>query len=475
MAAKKSRKSAALTKARMQEIQRIIGLNNMSSTPIDLRNYSRALEEKGQIAMRSGKTGVPPDLVAWPASTGQVSRLLRLANEQKISIIPYGGGSNLTGGTLVENGGIMLDLKRLDSIVSLDDKSLLVTVQAGMIGETLERELNFSGFTLGHFPSSIYCSTVGGWLATRSAGQLSTLYGKIEDMVVALEAVLADGTIVQLRPRPRAATGPDFAQLIIGSEGTLAVVTEATLRISMLPEKRIFASYLFRDLADGLDTIRLIMREGVRPAAVRLYDETESGILLRELDLEVSGNLLILTFEGLEEIADVEAGIAAAIAKKAKAKKMGEKPASYWWKHRYDVSYQQSRIMPNAGMVLDTVEVATIWSNLQNLYEKITEALKKEAIVTAHFSHAYPEGCSICFTAIARTDENKAAAKLDRIWKKALDVTVKAGGSISHHHGIGKLKAPWLKSELGNINGLLKKIKKGLDPNNILNPGKLGL
>ncbi|HDH96830.1 MAG TPA: FAD-binding oxidoreductase, partial [Proteobacteria bacterium] len=352
--------------------------------------------------------------------------------------------------------------------------SMLVRVQVGVVGEKLERELNRRGFTLGHFPASMYGATVGGFVACRSAGQASTRYGKIEDILTCLQAVLPDGVVINTKTVPRKATGPDINSLLLGSEGALAIVTEVSLKIRHLPESRLFLSYTFDSVSAGLYAIREFMQEGIKPAIVRLYDETDTALSMTALGYEdVSGCLLIVVCEGRERFVGVEAEIVRRACKNAGGRDRGERPAEHWFEHRYAISYNQSPILSSEHMILDTIEVACLWKDVVSLYEAMRKAIEPYGTVMAHFSHAYPEGISIYFTIIANADDEIAA--YDGIWKAAMTACLRHGGVISHHHGIGRLKAPWLKAELGEGYKLLCALKKQLDPNNILNPGVLGL
>jgi alkyldihydroxyacetonephosphate synthase len=229
----------------VDEFSKIVGPDRVSVSSIDRANYSHDLWPMTSIWLQSDEFPYPPQMVIWPKSVAEIVRIIKLAVLRKVQVIPYGAGSGVCGGTLPVGGGMILDLKRMDKMLDLDEESMLVTVQPGMIGEIFERQLNKKGYTLGHFPSSMYCSTVGGWLATRSAGQFSSRYGKIEDMVVGLEVVVPSGEVLKTRVTPRSATGPDFKQLFIGSEGTLGVITKAILRIWPLPEHRIYQSFEF--------------------------------------------------------------------------------------------------------------------------------------------------------------------------------------------------------------------------------------
>ena len=489
-------------------LSEIFGEEDVSKSELDRISYSRDSWSKTSLWLRDGEIRYPPDYIVWAKDVQQISRLLRFAQEKKIPVIPYGGGSGVCGGTLPLKGGIILDLKKMDKILSLNDKSLTVTAEVGIIGERLERELNRKGYTLGHHPQSIYCSTLGGWLAARSAGQLSTKYGKIEDMVLSMQVVLPDGDILETKTTPKSATGPDFTQTFVGSEGTLGVITKATLRVSPYPELRAFSGFMFGELALGLETIRKILRRGVRPASVRLYDPLDTFVfkltgekkeskgrrilkmakdkvedliflkpqMVNKLASLVKGRcLLIFMFEGDREIIETEKRVSDNICRVEGGEDLGEKMGIRWWETRFDVAYNLSKVF-KSGAFADTIEVAGTWDKLFNLYEEVKSAVSPYAFIMAHFSHAYKEGCSVYFSFLSRGKDKEESEELfSKIWELALSACAKAGGTISHHHGVGIAKANFMEGELGGAMKVYKRLKQVLDPNNILNPGKMGL
>ena len=454
----------------------LLGPKKVSRSMLDQISYSRDLWPLGMLWMRHGKIPYKPDFIVWPETTEEVSKLMRLCNESRVPLVPFGAGSGVCGGAIPTQGGIVCDMKKMNRVESINDKSLLCTVQTGIIGEHLERKLAHRGFTLGHFPSSIYCSTLGGYLAGRSAGQLSTKYGKIEDMVVSLQAVLPSGEIVHTRTAPRTATGPNFNQLLVGSEGTLGLITRATLRIRPAPEGRVFFSTTFPDVPTGCKAIRKVLQGGVTPAVVRLYDETDTALSMAAIEYEDAGGCLLnLIFEGWPRRCELEAQMAKEICAGLGGKELGSAPAEHWWKHRYAISYRQSTILSAQDMIVDTIEVATTWTNLMNLYETMRAALVPHMTVLAHFSHAYREGCSIYFTIVGKAESMPDTELYEKVWEEALNACIAAGGAISHHHGVGILKARWMERQWGPWMKIYAGIKRRLDPNNILNPHKMGL
>lgn len=417
-----------------------------------------------------------PDAVAWPETTDEVSAILKLANEYRIPVVPYGEGSGVLGGALAIRGGIVLDMKRMNRILELDEKSLLVTVQTGINGEVLERELSARGYTLRHIPQSIRCSTVGGWIACRAAGQFSSKYGKIEDMLVSLEAVLPDGNIYRSVTVPRNAAGPRLDHLFLGAEGTLGVVTCAVLRIWPLPQEQALSSYAFPGVDEALEAVRLIMRDNIRPAVVRIYDRQETGHHFHNIPEAADRVMLILVMEGIPELVAVEQQVTHRHCLASGGVPCGPEPVRHWFETRFDVSI--SAHLLKAGAVVDTIEVAGIWSNISSIYHRVTEAIKAvpgTVVASGHFSHVYPDGACLYLSVVGMPGENKDEY-YQRVWDAAMNTTRACGGSISHHHGIGLNRGRFMESEHGRTGlSILAALKKALDPCGIMNPGKLGM
>ncbi len=439
--------------------------------------------------------------VVFPENEEELKELIKRARKEKIPLIPYGGGSGVCGSLVPLKGGIIVDLKKMDRILSLDPIDLTVEVEPGVIGEVLERYLNRQGFTLGHFPSSIYCSTVGGWLATRASGQLSTQYGSIEDLVLDFRILLGNGEILTLTKAPRLAEGISLKEIFLGSEGTLGIFTRITLKIRPLPPYRDFLGILCKNTEVGIYLIRELLKRGITPAGVRLYDELDTYIIGRgakksykkehslkyllllpsltgkAIDLflkaKKQGALLILTFEGEKEIVEAKKKLAQKIAQIFPVKIEGEEPARYWWEHRYDVSYGTPPVYKQ-GAFVDTCEVATTWKNLYPLYKEIHQKVSRYALLMAHFSHAYLNGSNIYFTFVGKAKNLEKAKRLYfKIWKIFMETTLKYNGAISHHHGIGLVRLPFWRKKYEKALPIFSAIKKACDPDGILNPGKI--
>ena len=415
-----------------------------------------------------------PLCVVHPGSVEQVSILLQYANQERVPVVPFGAGSGVCGGVLPQPEAIVIDLRRMNRIVELNETALLVRVQAGMMGHTFEAALNDKGYSMGHFPQSIELSTVGGWVATRAAGQYSTRYGCIEDIVLALEVVLPDGQVVRTRVGPRAATGPDIRQLFLGSEGTLGVVTELTARIFPRPESSVGQTYSFTTMRDGLEAIRRIMRAGWRPPVVRLYDGTEAARLFTTASTG-DNSLLLLICEGPSALTAAESAACASICSASGGTPVGDGPVQQWLAERNHVPGFEPFLQ--RGYVLDTIEVATTWDHIDDLYGSVIAALQTvEGIVVAsgHSSHSYAQGTNIYFTFVARpADPARAEATYLACWEQAMEATLRCDATIAHHHGIGRVRLPWMARELGAGLDVLRAVKRALDPNGIMNPGVL--
>ncbi len=459
----------------VQELSDLIGSHRVSVHPADLHRHALDRSPAALISKREGNYPLPLAVVR-PHDTDQVAAVLDWADRTKTPIVPYGGGSGVLG-AIVAEGVVAVELRAMEEILDFDEKSRLVRVQAGVTGPDLVKALLSWGYTLGHEPQSVNISTVGGWLATRASGQLSARYGGIERMVAGLEAVLPGGRVVRTRTTVRRAAGPDLTSLLIGSEGTLGIITEATFRIAPLVEARVDRCIRFEHLNEGVDACRRLAQSDLAPTLVRLYDSEDAAIFLRHHADEPSGPLLLLSFDG--RTAKERATEAVALID---GKEGNEDLVAHWWEHRNDAVDEFRTLMTGEGVLgphaaVDTIEVSATWSGLRDLYHSMKESLQKEAdIVGCHLSHVYPEGSCLYFTLASSCDSDaEARSKIDRWWEVAMGECLRAGGSISHHHGIGRRKAPWLPDELGGWWDVLVAVKRAIDPNGIMNPGALGL
>ncbi|HEX9888885.1 MAG TPA: FAD-binding oxidoreductase [Nitriliruptorales bacterium] len=461
------------------------GFSQVESDAERTRLYAHDWWPRPLMRLRSGEALTPPEAVVAPADRDELMRLVGWCHTRALAIVPYGAGTGVCGGALPVTGAITLDLKRLNRIGTLDEVSGTVEVEPGVIAQALEDHLQHRGWTLGHFPSSVNCSTVGGFLAIRSAGQASSFYGKFEDAVVGLDAVLADGSLFRARPVPQSAAGPDLKRLFLGGEGTTGIIAGATLRVWPEPQVAIDRGLLFPDIESGLAACRTLLWTGLRPHVWRLYDETDTAMVFGGQGLDVpEGCLCIVGAEGDPEVAGFVAGTARRIMVEGGARDLGEEPGRHWRAHRHGMSYRFAELMKPGGMLgdalaLDTMEVASTWSRIVPAYHAIKQAISPHLdLVMAHFSHVYPEGASIYFTfgKAGAGNEELALASYDAAWEAGQRAALSAGASITHHHGVGLLRAPYLEDELGAVGlDVLRRVKGALDPHGLLNPTKLGL
>jgi alkyldihydroxyacetonephosphate synthase len=416
-----------------------------------------------------GELAARPSIVASAASTADVSAVVGACHAAGVPLTAQGGRSGVCGGAVPAAGGLALDMTGLNGIVRLDEASLRVRVAAGTFGPELERSLRERGFTLGHFPQSFDLSTVGGWVACRGAGQYSTRYGKIEDMVRGLTVVLADGTVVETGGAgPRSAVGPDLTQLFVGSEGTLGVITEVELVVHPIPAAEGRRACSFDTFGEGLEACRRILARGATPAVLRLYDVAEST-----RNFQLDRNVLIVLDEADPGLLD--ATLAVVDEECASAAPEDLSLVDTWLVHRNDVS----ALAPlwERGFVVDTMEVAAPWSALERVHADVVEAMLAvpgTVLATVHQSHAYLDGACLYFTFVG-TPADDADGYYRAAWDAGSRAALDAGASLSHHHGIGRHRASYVRSALGAGFGVLESLKRALDPLGILNPGVLGL
>ncbi|MDQ1397735.1 MAG: alkyldihydroxyacetonephosphate synthase [Acidimicrobiaceae bacterium] len=429
-----------------------------------------------------GETPARPAAVARPTNAREVADVLALCNQAGVPVTPMAGRSGVCGASVPAFGGVSLDLCGLAGILAVDDQSLLVDVLPGTFGDRFEDELRASyDLTMGHWPQSIALSTVGGWLACRSAGQYSTRYGKIEDMVVGLEVALADGRVIRTGGRaPRAAAGPDLTQLFVGSEGTLGVITEATLRVHPTPPAERRAAYAFggqSSFAVGLDACRRILRRGATPAVLRLYDHRESK---RTFEVEDRSVLIVLDeaepllADAVMQLVDDEC------VSSSGAERLDDALVARWLEHRNDVSALEKTV--RGGITVDTIEIAARWSALPGIYADAVTAARAVAgmwVVSAHQSHAYTDGACLYFTFAGQPTGGDGDRDGEALYRGAWDAVTRAtlahGGAVSHHHGIGLNRSRFMRGALGPALDVLAAVKGALDPAGVLNPGKMGL
>jgi alkyldihydroxyacetonephosphate synthase len=454
----------------VRKTRRIVGDEHFSQRECDLISYSLDYWLYGIFLSQHGNLPALPSAIISPKTSGEIQKIIRYANEYKIPVTPFGGGSGVLGGAIPLNGSIILNLQRMSRFINLDETSLVAEFDAGIMGANLELELNHRGYSAGNIPQSLFCSTLGGWISTRAAGQFSTKYGKIEDMVLGMEVVLPDGSLLSIKPVPRRSVGPSLRDLFLGGEGTLGIVTKATLSVHPLPELTVKQSFVFPSVEVAVDVVRRILRAEARPAVVRIFDEAESERYFPKIGKKVT---TIFISEGESEYASLDSKVIRRICKANGGKFSGEEPANIWLKKRFDIGL--GPVLMQHGGVVDTIEVSALFKDAVKIYRDMVAAMKaiKGVLeVSGHYSHFYREGACLYVT-FAGIPRDPLRYYQDT-WNAAMEATLKNNGSISHHHGVGFWRMQYMKQELGASGvKLLKSIKNALDPNSILNKGKL--
>jgi len=421
---------------------------------------------------RTGAGAPRAACIVRPACVGDVQTTLRIANQQGAPVIAFGLGSGVVGGVIAAAETVILDMGAMNATRFIDEVNLLAAFDAGKNGLEAEDAVAARGLTIGHWPQSIAVSSVGGWIATRASGQFSTAYGNIEDIVHSIEAVLPNGDAVVLGKGPRASAGPDLRHLMLGSEGALGVITGVTLSLRRAPEARAVSAFQASDMRAGFAFQRELIQSGWRPPVVRQYDPRES----RRLDARADSCLILIVHEGPQALVAAERDATVALATATGVATAPDDIVEHWLEHRNHVPGWDQILGRN--IVADTVEVSAAWDKIGAVYDDATAALAGiEGVLagSAHSSHVYRSGLNLYFTFAVQTGEPQAMEGVYfRCWQAIMEATVRHGGSIAHHHGIGRVRRDWLESELGPQGlGLLRSIKQALDPNGIMSPGVL--
>ncbi len=417
-----------------------------------------------------------PSCVAYPTSEEDCVAIVTACREAKAALVPFGEGSGVVGAAVPDAGAVVIDLSRMNRIVAFDGHDGFVTVEPGLKGGELESWLDERGFTLGHYPQSLYLASVGGLVSTRSTGTFSNKYGGIEQLVLALRVVGADGRIVHFRNVPRNSSGPALQQLFIGAEGTLGLITQVTLRVFPKAETRLFEGYELPSIAAGVEAVRKAYAAHLSPAVLRLYDEVEAKNLYRRVDKEAGPPLLIAGFEGLATMAHAERDAFTAIVQQEGGRSIGPAIGDAWEAHRFDASWL---VAGNEGprRIADAIEIALPWSTLAKGQAEITADVAPFcATVMSHYSHFYSTGGALyVIVLIEGTDTEDALRQYDAVWSRVMRHALALNGSLAHHHGVGRQRSALMPQELGGSHPLLQRIKSALDPDDVFNPGKLGL
>ncbi len=492
----------------MDELRQIVGSANFSTEKKDRVHHAIGKSYRDVIRARSGSIPNPPDAVLFPGSEEEIQAILAVAEKRGIAVVPYCGGSSVVGGVEPLDrdgfaGSISVDLRRMDKVIMVDAESLRARFEAGIWGPQIEQELKKRGLYLGHAPESFLFSGLGGWIASRSAGRQSTGYGKIEEMVESVRMVTPRG-VIDTRDVPASAAGPSFKEIVCGSEGTLGIITQATVRVRVLPEVFDYRGLLFKEFEGGVQSVREMMQSGNIPETIRISDTEESSLALRvrkpssnpgkEMALRAAlkmlkllgysfhrGSFSVLGCEGKASEVSERIKALTAICRRNGALPLGKSAGMEWYRGRYDHPYLRD-IMIGWGVMVDTLETATTWDNIMKLYRVVRKAIieaiadyDSDSIVTCHLSHSYPTGSSLYFIFMGKQARGREIEQWEHIKKKAGDAIIKNGGTISHHHGVGYEHVPWFEKEYGpEALKALKALKESLDPKGIMNPGKLG-
>lgn len=439
---------------------------------VDVSDEARVTRAAGRsyldlVALRSGRFDVP-DAVVRPATAAEVAAVLRTG----VPVVPFGGGTSVVGGVSPLGSPVVaLDLGRLDKLLALSEEDRTAVLEPGLPGPAAEALLNARGWTLGHFPQSFELATIGGFAATRSAGQASTGYGRFDALVVAMTVETPAGPLTL--GGPPSAAGPSLLQLFLGSEGAFGVITSVTVRIRPLPEVRRYEAWLVRSWADGIRQLRELEQRGAVPDVARLsdVDETATSLQLsapRAVQLLARGRcLLVLGWEGSAE---------AVRRRRVRVRGIPLPGAGDRWEHgRYDGPYLRDDLM-DAGFLVETLETSAPWSALLEVHATVRAALEAalgRCVVMCHVSHLYPHAASLYFTVLAGAADDPGAQ-----WRAAkqaaTDALVRSGAALTHHHAVGTDHAPWMPAAVGELGvEVLRAVKQVVDPSGVCNPGKL--
>lgn len=458
---------AALTEA--------LGADRVASDPESLA--ARRFDQWAVAHLRDWRAQPLPTAgaVVRPRSTEEVQKVVALANRSGTAVIPFGLGSGVCGGISPTPDAILLDLSGFNSVRFIDETDLLASFDAGKNGLEAEQAVAEKGLTIGHWPQSVAISSVGGWVSTRASGQFSTAYGNIEDIVYSVEAVLPDGGLVTLGKAPRAAAGPDLRHLVMGAEGTMGVITGVTLSLRRQPERQALSAWYAPSMDAGFEAQRQIVQADWRPPVMRQYDAREVRRMFRDYARE-DQSLLIMVHEGPAARVEVELAELAKIAADAGLSPADPAACAGWLERRNHVP--SWREMFERGFIADTVEISSGWTSIGRIYEDAVASLKAVPGVinaSAHSSHVYRTGLNLYFSfAAALEDKAQMEPTYFECWRRVMEVTARHGGGIAHHHGAGRLRKPYLASDLGPRGvELLRTVKQAVDPKGIMNPGNL--
>jgi alkyldihydroxyacetonephosphate synthase len=464
-----------------RELASVVGAPNISDDPELLQSHAHDWSWMSRFLVYKKLRLPAADIAVSPASTEEVREIVRLASTFKVPLVPRGGGTGTQGGTLALYGGISVDLSRMNRVLDIDETSLVVTTQVGIDGPTIEKQLNEKGLTLAHYPGSYEMgASVGGFIAARGSGVVSTKYGKAENQVLQLEVVVAPGRVFTTLPVPSHASGSDLLQTFVGSEGTLGIITQAAMRLDPLPETRQFLSFSFPDIFAGMEAGRLIMVNRLRPAVIRLYDEADSKKLAEWVGTPFTGTLMVVMVDGTQELTDYEAKAITRLCEKAQGTSLGPNAGQIWWDGKYE-PYKKGKL-PQPPLVYGTTDTVARFKDIPGIYRARKQAIEEQfkeygARYMCHLSHFYDWGSMLYdrfYIQEAPNDPAEALTLHDRLWDVCTAVGLAHGGVVNEHHGVGLKLGRFMHKQYGEGWPLVQSLKDAWDPDGIMNPGKLG-
>jgi len=477
-----------LSPERVAELRALVGEEHVLLDHESRVRHTRGKSTPDLLRIRHGDGSDAPDAVVLPADHDEVLGVVEWCSDLSVALVPFGGGTSVVGGLAAKRDGfagvVALDLSRLKRLVAVDPESRTAVLEAGLLGPAAEEVLGEHGLTLGHFPQSFEYASIGGFAATRSSGQASSGFGRFDAMVTGLRVATPLGTL-ELGSAPANAAGPDLRQLVLGSEGAFGVITSVTVRVRPVADVKVYETWRVGSFLDGVAALRTLHQEGIAPTVLRLSDEAETSInLARPRDLadadgaeNPGGCLMVTGFEGTEEYVDRARALVSARLAALGATSLGVEGGEAWAGGRFHGPYLRDSLL-DVGVLVETLETATFWSNLPTLYAAVTEALQRslseqgtDPIVLCHISHVYETGASLYFTVAAKQTDDPlgqwAAAKA-----AASEAMIEAGATITHHHAVGQDHKPWFAREIGPVGvAMLRGVKQSIDPAGVLNPG----
>jgi alkyldihydroxyacetonephosphate synthase len=475
-----------------------VGEENVFTSAEDRLRHATGCGYVDLARLRSGRLDAAPDAVVLPGDAAEVKRVLELCATEGVAVVPFGGGTSVVGGVEPLRGDhdrvISLDLTRL-RVVEVDPRSLTARLGAGLRGPEAEAELSKHGLVLGHYPQSFEYATIGGFAATRSAGQASSGYGRFDALVSSVRLIAPAGDLETLAT-PHTAAGPALRELVVGSEGVYGVIPDVTVRVRPAPEQRRYEAWMAESFEAGAEIVRALAQGPGLPDVIRVSDQEETEVSLAlsgprglagslfggylGLRRRRGGSLVILGFEGEEESIARRRMLSVRELQRGGAVYLGQSAGRSWEHGRYQGPYLRDTLM-GIGAMVETLETSHTWTELAGLHAAVGGAIRDSlagqgtpGLVFCHLSHAYADGASLYFTFISRSREGAEVEHWRQVKQAACEAIVGCGGTITHHHAVGRDHAPYMEAEVGRTGlDVLRAVKEQLDPAGIMNPGKL--